>query len=233
MIRINLLPPGQRTHAMPVWVAGLPWKKIGLGVAVWWVLGSLWLAMAQQGQARAAARMRQEWEVLQPEWAQVQERQAVLEALQNRESIRKGMKASESQWAPRLNFLSDVLVSDVWFTALMVSVSPGSESRQFLSEELKGVSMPGLDMLVEQMGEAPAEGEDVPVDWNPRALLAGRALVSGKLEGAPISRFLEKLKEHPEFKRWFTGVEMKDVGQGQVKTEEVSDFVLFLYPTGG
>lgn len=204
-----------------------------MGAGVWWVIGSIWLVLAQQGQTRAAVRMRQEWEVLQPEWVQVQERQAVLQALQNRESIRKGMKAPESQWAPRLSFLSDVLVPDVWFTALMVSSSPGSETRRFLSEELKGAPLLGLDMLVEQMGEVPPEGENFPVDWKPRALLAGRALVAGKLEGAPISRFLQKLKEHPEFKRWFTGVEMKDVGQGQVKTEEVSDFVLFLYPTGG
>jgi len=40
------------------------------------------------------------------------------------------------------------------------------------------------------------------------------------------------LKKHPEFNRWFKGLELKSMEQSQIKQEQISDFMINLYPTG-
>ena len=51
-------------------------------------------------------------------------------------------------------------------------------------------------------------------------------------EGAPVRRFLNRLKEQPGFDRWFRAAELKSVEHRQIHQEEVSDFAIALYPTG-
>ncbi|MBI3312503.1 MAG: hypothetical protein HYZ88_03145 [Candidatus Omnitrophica bacterium] len=225
MIVINLLPPGRKGAVVPPWVGQLPWKKIAAGAAAFLMAWSCWVLLAARNQSQAAARFRAEWEALQPERIKLEQRQATLQAFRNRESILKGLKASESRWAPRLNFLSDVVVSDLWFTLLNFGASAKGDLEEFLRAE--GMEVP---QTVDETG-SPIES---PAISKPFVLLVGSALVSGKgQEGPPVSRFLQKLKEHPEFGRWFSGMELKGIRHRQVKSEEVSDFILFLFPTAG
>lgn len=232
MIKINLLPPGTRSAAGRAMLAGLPWKKIGIGTAGLLVLYTGWVTVASARQSGRAARLSLEWEVIQPERIKLEEHQAALQALQNREAVLSRMKAPEGQWAPRLNFLSDVVVADLWFSALVLSGSSSAEVQSMLPEELKALSLPGLTAPEQSSEQMDASGMPLAPDWKPRLVLVGSALVTGKGEGAPVSRFLEKLKSHPDFSKWFTGVELKDVWHRPVGSEEVSDFVILLYPTG-
>ncbi len=61
-------------------------------------------------------------------------------------------------------------------------------------------------------------------------LLKGSSFLAAAGEGAPVARYLQRLKEHPEFGRLFSGIELKGVEQRQVEQEEVGDFVIVLYP---
>lgn len=230
MIRINLLPPGTRKAGAKIAWASWPWKKIGMGAAGLLVLYTGWLLIASGRRSAQAARLSAEWELIQPERTQWQERQAALQALQNREAVLARLKAPEGQWATRLNFLSDAAVANLWFSALILSTSASAEAQSMLPEGLRHLNLPGLTSP--ESDPAQTEGGAGSEFREPRLVLAGSALVTGKGEGAPVSRFLQKLKEHPDFSRWFTRVELKDVWHRPVGSEEVSDFVILLYPTG-
>lgn len=58
--------------------------------------------------------------------------------------------------------------------------------------------------------------------------LEGSALGGGT--GAPVSRFLMRLKEHPDFSRWFRELTLGGLEHQEIKGEEVVEFTLFLAP---
>lgn len=226
MIRINLLPPGRPGRAVPLWWRQLPWKKIAAAAGGLLAVGSAWVLVAVQNQTHSLSRLRMEWEALQPERIKLEQRQTMLQALRNRESILNNLKTPEGRWARRLNFLSDRVVSDLWFVGFNFSTS---------TQDLQDQQLPGMEEILGQSDSdgSSGEGNSPPAGWKPVVVLAGSALVSGQeAKGSPVSRFLQKLKEHPEFGRWFSGAELKAIRHRQVKSEEVSDFVIFLYPTG-
>lgn len=244
MIRINLLPPevGRPTSAAAKQLAELPWKRIGIGSLGLLGLYTVWVLAAVQMQSGALARLTAQWGALQPERSRLEQTQASLRALQNRTSVIQSLKQPEAQWAPRLNLLTDVLVSNLWFTHLVFlggSAFASSEMESALSEEAKrglGLSESGQSSPTEPYPGMPPEMSGMPASppaaSKPILLLGGSALITAKTAGAPVSRFLQRLKESPEFSRWFTGVELKDVEHRQVHQEEVSDFAILLYPAG-
>lgn len=231
MIRLNLLPPGVGAKASPF--AALPWRPIGIGLLSLLVVYSGWIFFKGRNLSGRLVRLTAESESLQPQRARLDQTQAALQALKNRDAALKVLKSPEEQWAPRLNLLSDCIVSDLWFSGLMFRVTRSTEIATFLNEEFKNTgggydfSLPEETAAVNPNGTpaAPAEA------WRPQLLLRGFALVTGK-EGSPVSRFLERLKGSPAFSQWFNGVELKDVAHSQVGQQEISEFSILLYPTG-
>jgi len=245
MIKVNLLPQGTRRAGGPkLSVEQLPWKKIGLGVLglLGFVSGLLLLSNALQGSA--LARLTAEMERLGPEKVRLEQAEVALRSLQSRTAAINALRAPEKQWAPRLNLFADSLVSDLWFTHLMFFVGPSSETQEFISKEFQELGLPDFrlppGLLPEpqtQPGAAPVVGPNgLPIASSaapkPFLVLVGSAVVTSKDAEAPVTRFLQRLKEHPEFSRWFKGLEMKDVVHTQIGQEEVSNFVVLLYPTG-
>lgn len=211
MIRINLLPPERRRAAPGVRLI-LPWRTIVLGGLA--VLGvySGGLLIATRVQAHTAARLSTEWTGLQPQRTQLETTQGLLRALQDQAQMSQVMKAPSAQWAPRLNALSDALVAQLWFTEL--TYGPPEEKTPRPPPPPKGVRpLPAASAA-------------------PVVLLSGTALVTADQGAAPVSRYLQRLKESSEFTRLFRGVELKDVQHHQVGQEDVSDFVMVLYPAG-
>ena len=243
------------------WVFLLPWKKVGMGVAAFVGLTSCLLLLSNGLQGRTVARLNARWQVLQPERTQLDRVQSGLLALKNRATVLKGLKAPEAQWAPRLNLLCDALVSQLWFSSLqfgpadivMEQLSPkgkgaaakkpapakgSAENPQESKKSTAKKSAPPKPALNEKdqaaRKSAPKKGEEgkPPPPAPPLLLLKGSAFVSAQGAGAPVSRYLQHLKEHPEFKHWFRSLELKSVEQRQIQQEQVSDFVIALYPTG-
>lgn len=61
----------------------------------------------------------------------------------------------------------------------------------------------------------------------------GSALLgSGGDSSGQVTKFLQHLKEQPQFQQWFKDVELKSVQHRQVQNEETADFILLLTPTG-
>ena len=240
MIRINLLPPGARGAAARSQLVALPWRRIGLGAAGALVVYSVGLLGWNQVQAGALRAVTAEWEALQPEWAAFQKTQGALQALRDRVAVIQTLQRPEARWAPRLNLLTDALVADLWFTTLTCRTTSGGEARAFLADEFKG--MPGLEWPQEMLPEAEApsatpggpntpSGASAPAP-RPLMVLKGSAIAPAGDKGAPVTRYLQQLKEQPEFSRWFLDLELKDIASAKVQQEEVSGFVIALYPTG-
>ena len=189
MIRINLLPPELRVTQVGrrVSVPWQPWAKgaLGLGIGI-----SCWLLFSNQLHAYGLSRLKAEWERLQPERVRFERAQEDYQRLKKGAEILSTVKAPETNWAPRLNLLSDALVSEVWFRAL--AYSQGQPLR------LEGSA------LVDSSGDSKAQ----------------------------VTQFLQRLKEQPEFHKWFRDVELKSVEHRQIHQEEVVDFTLLLVPTG-
>lgn len=63
------------------------------------------------------------------------------------------------------------------------------------------------------------------------ARLEGSALAASDADrSAPVTQFLQRLKEHPDFSRWFSSVELLSVAHRKVGDAEVVDFTVLLNP---
>lgn len=229
MIRLNLLPPEARKAAgssQLAALAALPWRQIGIGVLALLVGVSAALAVSAQRQKAQANRLSAEWDSLQAGKVRLDQAQAALQALRNRDSVLKSLKAPEGQWAPRLNLLSDSIVVGLWFRGLLFRVTQVTEISQFVKEEASNLGLGDFGVPTEP------SGEESSAAFRPQVLLRGFSLVTAKGAGSPVSRFLQRLKENPQFSRWFTGVELMDVSHMEVGKQEVSEFAIILYPTG-
>ncbi len=189
MIRVNLLPPEARKAAAGPKTA-IPWRQIGIGAGGLVALVTVGLFAGNAWNGRRLDRLRQEWQELQPQRAGLEQNRMQFQLLQGQAGVLQQAKALEGRWAPRLNLLSDAVVSEVWFTEL--KVNPGQPVR-----------------------------------------LEGSALVAGSGEtGAAVSKFLQRLKEQPEFGKWFKAVDLQSVEHSQIEKQEVVDFSILLTPSG-
>ena len=122
MIQINLLPPEAR-KAAPGRKVSIPLRPIGIGVGGFLAVLTLVLIAGNAWNAGRLTRLKQEWERMQPQKAQLDREQSQLQMLQGQAGVLEQVKAPRGRWAPRLNLLSDAVVTQVWFTKL--TVEPG------------------------------------------------------------------------------------------------------------
>lgn len=212
MIKVNLLPAQVKRAQVALSLAALPWPQIGKTLGGLLALYSIWLVVDGQRQANTLRRLQAQWEELQPQWLKWKEVDAAFRALQNRAAVFQSLKAPEAQWAPRLNLLSDVLVSGLWFTQLRYRATPSSRETE--------------------MGMSPDDPQTQATPLTPLLELRGSALSASKEVAAPVSRYLQRLREHPEFHRWFKSLELKTVEHRQIDQYEVTNFEMVLAPTG-
>lgn len=199
MIRINLLPPEVR-RPEPFSLRGLGRpafrRWIGLGIAA----SSVLLPAANHLQTRALAQWKKQWQQQEPRRVRWQETRKALEALREQAALSKACRAAQAHWAPRLNLLSDALVSHLWFTSVELTTSCG---------------------------------KDKSLSAGPCLVLKGSSFSARAGADAPVSRYLQRLKEQPDFVRWYRPAELISIEQRQVGGEQVSDFVILLLPEGG
>jgi hypothetical protein len=134
------------------------------------------------------------------------------------------LKAPEAQWSPRLNLLSNAIVSQLWFNRLKIEIPPSPQPERASVLPVKGSAKKPVI--------PPTQGSAAPSPGSPVLVLEGSALMVSSGGAAPVSRYLQRLKEQPEFARWFRNVELKSAQQRQVEQEQVTDFVILLHPTG-
>ena len=213
MIKINLLPAGTRPSSARS-VGVFPWKKFGTPLCVLVVLYSIVLLGVRQLESGALTRLTAEQESLKPQKAQIQKAEAALRALQNRAAVLQGLKVPQVQWAPRLNLLSDSVVGQLWFSSLVYESGTAPKKESAPSKEAP-----------------PKKGPDLSPGGVQVLRLEGSAFVAADEKSSPVSRFLQRLREHPEFKRRFSGLDLKSVEHRKVQEQEISDFVITLYPT--
>lgn len=205
MIRINLLPKMFQESPLSS-AASLPSLRIaGIVVLSFLAVYSVWLFVVNRLESMSLAKLTVEWNALQVQQPHLEQMEALVQ-----------LKGPEARWAPRLNLLSDALAPRVWFTSLKL-----------------GEVKPSL------VTNAPPRGKGgVPVRSpvqvkEPASLLVKGSALAADAEGeVAVNRFLQQLKEHPEFNRWFRGLELKGYEQRQIHEEEVVDFSIVLYPTG-
>lgn len=155
MIRINLLPPEARKTAAGQKVS-IPLRPIGLGAGGFVALLTVGLVVGNVWNAGRLSRLQQEWDQLQPQKAGLEQKQMLLKALQGQAGVLEQVKAPKGRWGPRLNLLSDAVVSQVWFTGLLIA--PGQPVRLEGSALVSGSGESGaavtkfLQRLKEQPG---------------------------------------------------------------------------------
>ena len=252
MIRINLLPPGRRAQSSTLaLLATLPWRPIGISFLGILFLYSFLLAGLNLSRGVRLNRLNAEWQGTEPDRLHLAEVRTSVDQLHVREQAVLTMKAPERRWTPRLSLLMDGLVSNLWFRAFLFRMMKKSEMQELLAAELQNLGIPDLEQVIPQISvegeedsgqggmegapppaEPGMEGAPLPLSFRPVLLIGGSALVTSQGSGAPVRRFIQKLKEHPEFSQWFDSVELKDVSHREVKGEEVSDYLIVLYPKG-
>jgi len=63
-------------------------------------------------------------------------------------------------------------------------------------------------------------------------LVEGRVALDSPNDSGQVSRFMQQLKEQPDFSRLFRDAELQSVEHRQIESQEVVDFVLLLRTTG-
>jgi hypothetical protein len=243
MIRVNLLPPDARKSSSGLSV-NLPWKKAGAVLLAAVAVASAWLLIMTPIQSSRLNRLTLQWNKMKSERAQVEKVDAAVRAFQNRATMLKEVKAPGAQWAPRLNLLSDALVSKLWFHSLEYMPSGGAEKssdkqakrrqkRENAQAEAAAKKEANKEKASAGKKGAKAGKKPVAAKQAPSILLKGSFLDTGeRADGSPVNRYLHRLKEHPDFQTRFRGVRLKTVEHRQVGKEEVSDFVIELFPKG-
>lgn len=241
MIRINLLPPSLRKSKSRLRIA-VPWRK----VIVWTVsvvaLYSVWLFSSIQIQRASVSRMTAQRDKVKAERMRVENTEAALRAFQNRAGVLKILKAPEQQWAPRWNLLTDALVANLWFVSLeykpveiVVPDAKAGKKKMKVRDKAKA-SETGKSNKKKESGrksskKGSAEEKPEKVEKVRASLvLKGVAFVAAHGEGSPVTRYIQRLKQNPEFVKRFVGLELKMVEHRQVQKEEVSDFIIHLFP---
>ena len=155
MIRINLLPPEARKAAAGDKIS-IPLRPIGLGAGGFLALLTAVLIVGNLWNAGRLAKLRQEWDRLQPQKVGLEQKQAQLKMLQGQAGILGQVKAPQGRWAARLNLLSDAVVSQVWFTRLVVA--PGQPARLEGSALAAGSGEDGaaVTQFLQKLKEQPA-----------------------------------------------------------------------------
>ncbi len=291
MIRINLLPPSAQSAAAKTLSLDLPLRPIGMGVGVLVLVVSVGLIVSQRNSTAALQHLTREWEDLGGRRMELEGVQQSLRALGSRAAVMENVKGDKAKWAPRLNLLTDALVANLWFTRLrfgdvgvggdledpFAQALPEGMGSELQLEELPPEFVEGAEAPPEELGSEAGEDLDVMfAAWGggaapdstpqaappPELVLEGSTLVTETGAGSSVRRFLQRLKEHPEFERWFERVELKAVEHRQIghlqdaggiafegyddeeetsttspqalgQTYEVSDFVIVFRPVVG
>lgn len=215
MILINLVPPSQRPPLRWDWSRVTRRRAAAAGgLIVALLTGGPWLA--RHSQEQAVVRLRAEWEALavpREEWES--HRQAVA-GLERQAHALGQLRASDRQWAGRLNLLSDAVVPGVWFTRLTIDpVEP----------------RPAVKTPKGQPKTPRASASSRPSP-QARLIVEGTALVESDAAGSPVAAFVTALKRHPAFPHSFASVEIQSVARRRISTVDVSDFVLRLEVAG-
>jgi len=242
MIRINLIPPSARKAAASILPTRLPLRSIAIAIGVLVVVISLGIMISQRSSTAALKRLVVEWEDLRERRMEVEGVQQSLKALGSRATVMESVKGEGAKWAPRLNLLTDALVANLWFTELQYGdISSETELVDPLSTPFLEEAAPSLDELPPEFIEADGPGaggagsdqEDLDAmfrQWAgsdlpdpgqaaappPELVLKGSTLVAETGAGSSVRRFLQRLKEHSNFERWFERVELKAVEHRQI-----------------
>lgn len=118
MIKINLLPPEVIAARSKKEAVTLPWREIGIAVAVGAVVISVWLPVENMRRSRELKRLQAEWETLEPKKKKLAEVRESVQRLQLQADALQAAKSKQAQWAPRLALLSEAVVPQVWLTRL-------------------------------------------------------------------------------------------------------------------
>ncbi|MCM8812014.1 MAG: hypothetical protein NC910_03075 [Candidatus Omnitrophica bacterium] len=249
MIRVNLLPPHARKKSRVSLQFVFPWKKTGACFFALIAVYSAWIFLSSRFYNVRLHRLRTQWTEMKPQRTEVENLEASLRAFQNRAELTKTLKNPKSQWAPRLNILSDAIVARLWFTSLdyrpISSVDGGTAGSakkkvKVRKKEAKNETAPQKEETKKEenkTGNAPREKKsrrgskkEKQVAPPPGVVLKGSAFVGGQGEGTSVNRYLQRLKQHPNFSEYFMGVKLENIQHKQLQKEEVSDFVIILYP---
>lgn len=237
MIRIDLQPPKRKSDsASESILPQVPWRVIAVFLLAFCGISTAFLLVTTRIQAQNLRRLKKELATVSPKLKKVEEVEAATRALQNRSKIQQMLKSPEAQWAPRLNILSDSIVSKLWFTALKIELPVSEKPKEATKPAQKKTKSPPKSKQTAASASSKAQKTEPPVPpAKPKPILLvleGSALVSSEGGGSPVNRYLQRLREHPDFSRWFKEVELKSVQQRQIKDDQVSDFVIVFYPTG-
>lgn len=137
MIQINLLPQKDRLEAV-AFLKQMPWRRIGAGVLALLLFYSGWIFISNQHAQRQLKRYTEQWALLQDDVRQWDEVSAVLERKRRQATVSGTIDAPEALWAPRLNLLSDALVSGLW----LIDMKLEQGKKPVLS--LRGAALPGV-----------------------------------------------------------------------------------------
>ncbi len=118
MIKINLLPPELIAAQSKKETVTIPWREIGIAVAVGAAVISVCLPIENMRRSRELKRLRAEWETLEPKKKKLTEVQESAQRLQLQSDALQAAKNKQAQWAPRLALLSEAVVPQVWLTRL-------------------------------------------------------------------------------------------------------------------
>ncbi|MDO8730248.1 MAG: hypothetical protein Q7J69_03565 [Candidatus Omnitrophota bacterium] len=118
MIKINLMPPELIAARSKKEAVTLPWREIGIAVAVGAVVISIGLPLENLRRSRELKRLQAEWETLEPKKERLTELQQSVQQLQRQADALQTAKNKQARWAPRLALISDAVVPQVWLTRL-------------------------------------------------------------------------------------------------------------------
>ena len=150
MLRINLLPEGARTAALPPIEQFHRMPLVWLGVVVMiGFVGALFLPVTLR--RRQLQQLTNRIQVLEPKKEALEQLQRRLQQLRVQEAAFRHLQHDQGLWSKRLNTLSNVTPDGVWFTELSLDPKKGLVIQGSAIEQSGGTEMGSVGRLVHDL----------------------------------------------------------------------------------
>lgn len=230
MITINLGPhvsiTGERWR-----LPAIPPRRLAVMAAVALSVVTFGVTAWRHAQERALAQLTADWNQLRGPREELEATRATVALLERQETRLTQLRTSGIRWAPRLNLLSDAMVSGVWFTRLIVeppdvkarpTAGAAKASRAASASAPKASSKSSS----EAASRSKTKGSARKGPAAPRLVVTGIALVPTGEQASPLGAMLESVKRQPQFSQYFEQVEVQSAGRGKIGRQDVTEFTL-------
>jgi len=199
VIELNLLPKEMRKPERPV-LPEMPVLPISIGVLALLVFVSVVLFLSINLKKGGVSGLTKQWDALGPQRTVVEKIVRDIQDLESREKAISELAAYKLDWSELLSGLNQSMIANVWLFEFKPVLAKKKTTR----------------------GKGPKKEAELPASLD----LTGYAFGKSEAATSTVAKFINSLKNHKEFSKYFEEIGLDSVRKQVYKDEDVMRFKL-------